>query len=242
MEFVRSYTYKIIPILIIGILLLCAMKVSACSEQTLEPSPEKTFNNLILIIKKPQTTMSPVPIAQGLFIAEDKVITVLDYDDVISGKYGPGSLGILGVETEMRIHSADSHTGASILIVTDTENEPCKTGDACKLKPGQNVSILGWSSPGISQRILQSTVVDIPDKSSAFFTLKISDNDAVRDWTPGPGAVVTDMEGTVLGLVQTSCSRSSPDISSDELSVTAIPITYIMQWMSQGVDTIGQTP
>jgi hypothetical protein len=90
------------------------------------------------------------------------------------------------------------------------ENEPCKTGDAARLKSGRKVAVIGWAGPEVCRAMLAARVVGSPEPSSVFFTVKIPEEDAAHGWIPTPGAVVTDMEGNILGLVKSSFNRDSP--------------------------------
>ena len=222
-------------ICLLGILNVSVTLFSACEKSTTDSLPEKGFNSMVELYDTQVIRMQTLTVSSGQYIGNDTIITVIDYEDIYSGKFRLDALRVTGQKADIKLLTSDPQTGTTLFRVPGIEKKKGTIRNTATLKDGENVVIIGWGGPSGISKMIPATIYGNPSDTTLVFSVRISRNDLqTADWVPTSGATVTDMEGNILGLVKQY--NDSFDIESQtDITITVVSIDRITELLSPDI-------
>jgi hypothetical protein len=126
-----------------------------------------------------------------------QIVTIINYES-----YNPGTVKVIapqkGVFTAS-IQTIDTRTGLTLLKLNDATLPSASIGDTSIINKGKKVDIRAWDNDNSVFRTRRGIVVNVSSSNSTF-AFDISLDNRGIGWTGGQGALVTDLEGNILGI------------------------------------------
>lgn len=160
-------------------------------------------------------------LAYGIVVDDgNHVLTVLDYEE-----YTPDKLLVVSPEYgtfNASIQAIDYRTSATLLQLQDANLPPAEIGDtpSLALNQSQRVYIRGWRSGDNRYMKCPADAYAWDDVSPSFFRVALSEEviEKGKGWVTKSGAVITDEDSKVIGLLGRYWSM---------LAVVYIPLGYL---------------
>jgi hypothetical protein len=140
-------------------------------------------------------------LAYGVIVDDgNHVLTVLDYEE-----YTPANLLVVSPEYgqfNATVQAIDYRTSATLLQLEDANLPVAEIGEISTMESGQDVFILGWGVENDKYMKTQAYINSFDD-SPLFFSVNLSSVVVTNEegWVDKSGAIITDKNGKVIGLL-----------------------------------------
>lgn len=180
-------------------------------------------------------------LAYGVVVDDgNHVLTVLDYEEdapdrlLVISKYG---------QFDASIQAADYRTSATLLQLQGANLPAAETGDASSLESNQEVTIRGWAGSDYEYMITPLDTYISDELSPLFFSVSLSEEFIYgyvgESWVRKSGAVITDSDGRVIGLLGGYGNRLLMVTRSPYYMPLAISIGGAMELLTDSSHAIG---
>lgn len=194
-------------------------------------------------IKVPETNKDVLQIsyngklvANGIAVGDGSyVFTVLDY---FNKDYLPkGGLYVITPESTFAasVQALDPRTGATLLKIDNQRLSIAKLGDSSKVTIGQQVVVWGWD--GDLRQLIKgvTSVSQVPFGSPTRYEIGIPYGDSSSFRALAERAVVTDIEGNVIGIVGNEQFSIFPIFFPGPFIPAVVSLNSVVSLLSQNV-------